>query len=85
MTSMRLSRSSVSTAGKLKDAEATAIGAGMVRLDLLASVPPDHASDDRYCAVIDLHTARAFAVMLIDAIAKAELEEARNKPKRKKK
>lgn len=70
--------------GKLADMEATAIGAGNIRVDLLASVPPDHIRDDRYSMVINLHTARAMAVLLIRAIEQAEVDEARMTRKKKK-
>jgi hypothetical protein len=64
--------------GDIKDLDVTVVGPGTLRLDFLASVPPDHHRDDRYTAVVDLDTARAMAIVLIQAIEKAETEEARN-------
>jgi hypothetical protein len=40
--------------------------------------------NNRFCKIMDLRTARSLAILLIDAIAKAELEEARTDKKRKK-
>jgi len=71
-------------AGSIRDMEATSIGAGSVRVDFVASTPPNHNAFDRYTAIVDLDTARAMAILLIRAIERAEVDEARAKPKRKK-
>lgn len=71
------------SAGKLAAMEVNAIGAGSVRLDLLASVPPDHQTDDRYTMVVDLDTARAMAILLIRGIEQAEVDLARNSKRKK--
>lgn len=70
-------------AGKVADLTAAAIEPGFVRLDLLASVPPDHQHEDRYCTILDLHTARAAAILLIRAIEQAEVIEAKSRRKAK--
>lgn len=72
-------------AGDIKDLDVQVVGPGTLRLDFLASVPPDHHHDDRYTAVVDLDTARAMAILLIQGIEKAETEEARSTTKRKRK
>jgi len=85
MTSTRWWRSSVPVAGKLAQLDVVSIGAGSIRLDLLASVPPDHDRDDRYTMVVDLDTARAMAILLIRGIEQAEVAEAKRTKQRKKK
>lgn len=87
MTCWRLWRLSVAKDGEVTDLQVTPIGAGsgLLRLDLFASVPPDHQRSDRHCTVVDLDTARAMAILLIRGIEQAELDEARNTPRRKKK
>ena len=72
-------------AGKLAQLDVVSIGAGSIRLDLLASVPPDHDRDDRYTMVVDLDTARAMAILLIRGIEQAEVAEAKRTKQRKKK
>lgn len=72
--------------GDIRDLDVTVVGPHTLRLDFIASVPPDHHHDDRYTSVVDLDTARAMAILLIRGIEKAEAEDARlSKPKRKRK
>lgn len=71
--------------GNIANLDVTVVGPGILRLDFLASVPPDHNRDDRYTSVVDLDTARAMAILLIQGIEKAELDEARASAKRKRK
>lgn len=75
----------MSKGGDIRDLDVTVVGPHTLRLDFLASVPPDHAHNDRYTSVIDIDTARAMAILLIRAIEKAELEDARASKGRKKK
>jgi hypothetical protein len=74
----------VPSVGKLKDLEVTVVGPGLIRLDFFASTPPDHIRDDRHTTVIDLSTARAIAILLIQSIEQAEVSEARFSKQRKK-
>lgn len=39
--------------------------------------------NSRFCKIMDLNTARSFAILLIDAISNAEIEEARNNKRKK--
>ncbi len=52
------------------------IGPGMIRLDIFTH-------EGRSAAVLDLHTARAAAILMIEAIAIAEVNEARSTKKAK--
>ena len=65
----------------MKDFSVEAVANGSVRLDLTDPEPHDPLLA-RFCRVIDLNTARMFTIMLIDAIEKAEYEEARARTKK---
>lgn len=68
----------------MKDFTATQIEGGLIRLDLIADFD-DGATLNRFCEVIDIPTAMALAVLLIQAIEKAEVNEAITNKKGKKK
>ena len=65
--------------GKIGDASAENIQGGLVRIDIW----PEWG--DRFAATIDINTARAFTVMLIQAIEKAETYDALQRKARSKK
>ena len=76
----------MSAAGKLADLDVNVVGPDLIRLDYIASTPPNHDKTDRHTAVVDLRTARSMVILLVRAIEQAEIDEARAaKTKRKKK
>ena len=73
------------SAGDLYDGYMSAENvSGFVRVDLYdfeLEVPAPLNS--RFCKIMDLRTARSLAILLIDAIAKAEMEDAQRNRKKK--
>lgn len=57
---------------------------GLVRVDLYdEGIEVGGPLNGRFCKIMDLRTARSLAILLIDAIAKAELEDAQRNRKKK--
>lgn len=77
-------RLSVRSAGNIKGGDVDAVGPGLIRLDLTKYDSTAYEDEHRVAAVLDLPTARAMTIALIESIKKAELEEALANKKRKK-
>lgn len=71
-------------AGDIKGGDVEVIGPGLIRLDLTPFDSSAYADGNRLSAVLDLNTARALTIALIESIKQAEVEEVRTNKRKKK-
>lgn len=73
------------SAGDIDGGDIVAVGPGLIRLDLTKFDSTAFQDAHRVTAVLDLHTARAMTIALINAINAAEVEQARSDKKGRRK